>query len=229
LGHSPGGQRKAMDIKKLDFSPAELQAVEEHKYFKSIEQSREINIEEAIFDFINNYRESWEKEKLRRENLEQIEEIKNYKNKRSQEEGREIDENAAAHEWREKYAHIWREEKESLEKNGFYKINVVVCNEKGLHMRPSSSLANLTSKYYSDVYVHKDGMEHYNFMLNGKPYMNVKSVLGVLTLAACKGEELEFIATGLQAREVLAAIETFVKNGCSTQPECTTCGDRACS
>jgi phosphocarrier protein HPr len=204
-----------IDIKKIDLSPAELKAVEEHKYFMSIEQHREVSIEEAITDFINHYRESWEKEKVRRENLEQIEEIKNYKAKRSKEVGRDIDENAAAYEWRDNYAHIWREEKESLEKNGFFTTQVIVCNEKGLHMRPSSSLANITSKYYCDVYVHKAGMEHYNFILNGKPYMNVKSVLGVLTLGAAKGEELEFLASGKEAQEALRAIEAFVNNGCT--------------
>jgi phosphotransferase system HPr (HPr) family protein len=212
-----------MDINKIDLSPAELKAIEEHKYFMSIEQAREVSIEEAITHFINNYRESWEKEKLRRENLEQIEEIRNYKDKRSREVGRDIGENTAAYEWRDMYAHIWREEKESLEKNDFVHTIVVVCNDKGLHMRPSSTLANLTSQYYSDVYVHKAGMEHYNFILNGKPYMNVKSVLGVLTLAAMKGETLEFIASGLQAKEVLAAIESFVNNGCRTSMTCESC------
>jgi phosphocarrier protein HPr len=215
-GFYPGGTIRTMDIKQIDLSPSELNAVEEHKYYMSIEQNREVSIEEAISDFINHYREAWEKEKLRRENLEQIEEIKNYKTRLSMESGRDIDENAAAFEWRDMYAHIWRQEKESLEKNGFYSTKVTVCNEKGLHMRPSSTLAHLTGKYYCDVYVHKAGMEHFNFFLNGKPYMNVKSVLGVLTLAAVKGEELEFLASGLQAREVLRAIEAFVNDGCST-------------
>ncbi|MBN1696410.1 MAG: HPr family phosphocarrier protein [Spirochaetales bacterium] len=205
-----------MDIKEIDITPAELKAIEEHKYYMSQRQNREVTIEEAIEDFIRHYKEAWIKEKQKNENLEQIEEIKKYMHMRSEEMGQTIGELTAAEEWRTQYAHIWRAEKESLEKNGFAKINVIVQNEKGLHMRPSSTLAVLTSRYDCDVYVHKDGMEHYNFVLNGQKYMNVKSVLGVLTLAACKGEKLEFIATGREAKEALEAIEEFVNNGCQT-------------
>lgn len=204
------------NIKEIDLSPAELKAIEDHKYFISQKQGREVSIEEAIEDFINNYKDRWLKEKQKNENFEQIEEIKKYMHTRCQETGHKISENDAAEEWMGMYAHIWRQEKESLEKNGFSISHVVVQNEKGLHMRPSSTLATLTSKFDCDVYVHKDGMEHYNFILNGKKYMNVKSVLGILTLAACKGEALEFIATGREAEKALQAIEVFVKNGCKS-------------
>jgi phosphotransferase system HPr-like phosphotransfer protein len=53
-------------------------------------------------------------------------------------------------------------------------------------------------------------MEYYNFVLNGKEYLNVKSVLSLLQLDAAKGEELEFIATGAQAKEALAAVERLL-------------------
>ena len=204
------------NIKEIDLSPAELKAIEEHKYFMSQKQGCEVSIEEAIEDFINHYKDRWLKEKQRRENFEQIEEIKKYMHTRSQETGHEISENDAAEEWMDMYAHIWRQEKESLEKNGFLIAQVVVQNEKGLHMRPSSTLATLTSRFDCDVYVNKEGMEHYNFILKGKKYMNVKSVLGILTLAACKGEALEFIATGREAEKALQAIKVFVKNGCKS-------------
>jgi phosphotransferase system HPr (HPr) family protein len=203
-------------IKEIDLSPAELRAIEDHKYFMSQRKGKEVSIEEAIEDFVSNYKDTWIKEKQKKENFEQIEEIKRYRHSRSQETGYELSENDAAEEWMGNYAHIWRREKESLEKNGFIMTQVIVQNEKGLHMRPSSTLATLTSKFDCDVYVHKDGMEHYNFILNGKKYMNVKSVLGVLTLAACKGERLEFIATGRESEEAVGAIEVFVNNGCKT-------------
>lgn len=204
------------NIKEIDLSPAELKAIEDHKYFMSQEREYEVSIEEAINDFISNYKQAWIKEKLRRDNVEQIEEIKKYKDTRSQEAGYEINENDAAAEWGDTYAHIWREEKESLEKNGFFTTMVVVQNAKGLHMRPASTLATLTGKFDCDVYVHKDGMEHFNFKLKGKKYMNVKSVLGLLALYVCKGEHLEFIATGREAEKALRAIEVFVNNGCES-------------
>jgi phosphotransferase system HPr (HPr) family protein len=204
------------NIKEIDLSPAELRAIEDHKYFMSQKKGQEVSIEEAIYDFISHYKQAWIKEKLRRDNSEQIEEIKKYKDTRSQEAGYEISENDAAAEWSDTYAHIWRAEKESLKKNGFFTTNVVVQNKKGLHMRPASTLATLTGRFDCDVYVHKEGMEHYNFILNGKKYMNVKSVLGLLALYVCKGEHLEFIATGHEAEEALHAIEIFVKNGCES-------------
>lgn len=204
------------NIKEIDLSPAELKAIEDHKYFMSQEKGHEVSIEEAIEDFISHYKQAWMKEKLRRDNVEQLEEIKKYKDTKSQETGYEISENDAAEEWSSKYAHIWREEKESLEKNGFFTTQVVVQNEKGLHVRPASTLATLTGKFDCDVYVHKDGMEYYNFILNSRKYMNVKSVLGLLALFVCKGESLEFIATGREAEKALRAIEVFVDNGCKS-------------
>ena len=50
-------------------------------------------------------------------------------------------------------------------------------------------------------------MEYYNFVLNGKEYLNVKSVLSLLQLDAAKGEALGFIATGAQAGEALEAVK----------------------
>jgi len=205
-----------LNIKEIDLTPAELKAVEDHKYFMSQKQGVEVSIEDAIEDFIRNYKEAWAKQKQKKENMEQIEEIKKYIDLKKQKDGHEIGELAAAEEWRKNYAHIWREEKESLEKNGFYQISLTVQNEKGLHMRPSSTLAELTSKYDCDVYVHKEDMEHYNLILNSKKYMNVKSVLGILTLAACKGERLEFISTGKEAEKALKAIELYMNNGCKS-------------
>ncbi|MBN2443070.1 MAG: HPr family phosphocarrier protein [Spirochaetales bacterium] len=203
-------------IKEIDLSPAELKAIEDHKYFMSQKQGQEVSIEDAIKDFVSHYKDTWIKEKQKKENYEQLEEIKKYMQTRSQEAGYTLSENDAAEEWMGIYAHIWRQEKESLQENGFLSTQTVVQNAKGLHMRPSSTLATLTSKFDCDVYVHKDGMEHYNFILNGKKYMNVKSVLGILTLAACKGEALEFIATGKDAEKAIKAIEVFVNNGCKT-------------
>jgi len=54
-------------------------------------------------------------------------------------------------------------------------------------------------------------MEYYNFILNGKEYLNVKSVLSLLQLDAGRGEELEFIATGVEADKALDAVELLLK------------------
>lgn len=201
------------DLQSRNLTPAELKAVGEHKYFMSQQLGREVSIEEAIDDFLENYMPCWRREKQKQDNQDQIREIEKHKYHISREKGCEVDRTAVAIEWCEKYAHIWREERESLERNGFEQITVNVRNEHGLHMRPTSSLVQLASNYDCDVYVHKEEMEFFNFYMNGKPYMNVKSILGMLKLGIVKSEPLEFIATGRQAKEVLCAIQTAIIEG----------------
>jgi len=199
-----------MKEKKIDLIPSELAAIQEHKYFMSVKESREVSIEEAIEDFVEKARADWLGEKQQRDNEEQIREIERHKWHRSREEGYDIGSRTASEEWIGKYAHIWREEKESLQAQGFCEVRLVVENEEGLHIKPASKLAEIALTHDCDMYVHRDGMEFYNFVLNGKEYLNVKSVLSLLQLDAEKGEELEFIATGAQAQEALDAVERLL-------------------
>jgi phosphocarrier protein HPr len=199
-----------MDVRKIDLIPSELAAIEEHKYFMSVKESREVSIEEAIEDFIEKWRSGWLREKQQRDNEEQIREIERHKWFRSREAGYDIGSRTASEEWIGKYAHIWREEKESLQAHGFLEVRLVVENEEGIHVRPASKLAEIALSHDCDMYVHRDGMEYYNFVLNGKEYLNVKSVLSLLQLDAAKGEEIEFIATGAQAAEALVTVERLL-------------------
>jgi phosphotransferase system HPr (HPr) family protein len=206
-----------MEVKEFCLSPAELKAIGEHKYFLSVEQGKEVTIDEAMQSFLAKYLQDWRREKQRRDNEEQKEEIEKYKYFRSKEAGYDIGEKTASEEWMQKYADIWREEKESLEQNGFYYVKVIVKNQRGLHLRPTSCIANLAIKFDCDVYVHKSGMVHYNFILNHKKYLNVKSIFSLLGLAALVGEELEFIAIGAEAKPALEAIATMVDSRCEEQ------------
>jgi phosphocarrier protein HPr len=189
-----------------NLTAAELKAIEEHKYYLSQRRGTEVTIEEAIADFVQNFAEDWRNEKLRRDNLEQRQEIEKHKYLRSMEEGRDIGKHSAAEEWCQKYAHIWRAESESLERNGFKRMLVTIENADGLHLRPASAVAGLAAKFDCDIYVHREGMSYYNFLLEGRPYMNVRSVLGFLSLGAALGDTLEFIATGSQAEQALKAL-----------------------
>lgn len=194
----------------VSLTPADLRAVEDHKYFLSQQRGAEVSIEEAIEDFLKRFAEDWRKEKLRRDNLDQRSEIEKHKYFRSLEEGRDVGKAAAAEEWCQKYAHIWRAERESLERNGFQRISVVAQNPRSLHMRPWSNVAQLTSRFDCDIYVHKDGMPYWNFILERRPYMNVKSVIGYLSLGIIRGDTLEFIATGTHATEALKALSELM-------------------
>ncbi len=195
-----------MNMDASNLTAAELKAIEEHKYYLSQKRKTEVTIEEAIADFVQNYAKDWRNEKLRRDNLEQRQEIEKHKYLRSLEEGRDIGKSSAAEEWCQKYAHIWRAEHESLDRNGFKKVRVTIQNKDGLHLRPVSAVAELAAKFDCDIYVHREGMLHYNFLLEGRPYMNVRSILGVLSIGAALGDTLEFIATGSQAADALKAL-----------------------
>jgi phosphocarrier protein HPr len=194
-----------------NLTAAELKAIEEHKYYLSQRRGTEVTIEEAIGDFVQNFAEDWRKEKLRRDNLEQRKEIEKHQYLRSMEEGRDIGKHSAAEEWCQKYAHIWRAESESLERNGFKRVLVKIQNTDGLHLRPASAVAGLAAKFDCDIYVHREAMPYYNFLLEGRPYMNVRSILGFLSLGAALGDTLEFIATGSQAEQALKALAELLR------------------
>ena len=191
-----------IDIK--DITPAELRAIQDHKYFMSEKRGKEVTIEEAIVDFLEKYMDGWRLEKTRFDNMEQVAKIKDYMAK-----GGDLED------WTERYAPVWRTERESLEKNGFYGRVVTIQIEHGLHVRPSGKLVMIAKKFDCEIYVHRQGMQHHNFKLLGKPFMNVKSVLSALELVSMcvsKGEKLEFIAYGKQAKEALDAIERLVNS-----------------
>lgn len=81
------------------------------------------------------------------------------------------------------------------------KKKVIVKNEEGLHARPSSVLVRLSSRFKSDFYIEMQG-----YRVNGK------SILGVMTLAAEHGAEMELILDGEDEEEAIAAIsELFEK------------------
>ncbi|MCX6993796.1 MAG: HPr family phosphocarrier protein [Kiritimatiellaeota bacterium] len=206
-----------MNVKDVNLTPAELQAILDHKRSMSLAHGVEVSLEEAIEHFIEHYELDWMREKQRRDLAEQRHEIEKHKYLRSEKEGRDIGKARAAEEWCAKYAPIWRAEHESLERNGFLKVSVVIQSEQGLHMQPASTLANLAQQYSCEVYLHRVGMEYFNFILQGKKYLNVKSVLCLLTVKAEKGESLEFIATGPQAKTVLETIAGYIGQG--TEPQ----------
>ena len=118
----------------------------------------------------------------RRDILDQHGEIQRFHEWRTRESGGDAGAHAAAEEWCASHAAIWRAERESLERNGFRRINVVVRNPDALHLRPWSAVAATAARFDCDIYVHRPGMSHWNFLLEGRPFMNVKSVVGKVQL-----------------------------------------------
>jgi len=76
-----------------------------------------------------------------------------------------------------------------------------ILNRLGLHARPASLLAKLTSKFESDIYIKKDLEE-----------VNGKSIMGIITLAASQGSVLKVRAIGSDAKEAVDAVDQLIQS-----------------
>ena len=75
------------------------------------------------------------------------------------------------------------------------KQTVPVINALGLHLRASSKLSQLATKYPCEVWLSRNNKR-----------VNAKSVLGVTMLAAGKGTEVEIETIGEQEQEAVEAL-----------------------
>ena len=82
------------------------------------------------------------------------------------------------------------------------KKKITIVNDAGLHARPAAALVKIASKYESDFFIHL-----YGYKVNGK------SILGVMTLAAEKGAELELEVDGPDEKKALDAITELISSG----------------
>jgi phosphocarrier protein HPr len=74
-------------------------------------------------------------------------------------------------------------------------LDVTIKNRAGLHTRPAATLVKLASKYKSDFFIYKDGIE-----------INGKSIIGVMTLAAERGSILSLKFDGPDEQEAAQAM-----------------------
>ena len=81
------------------------------------------------------------------------------------------------------------------------KKKVTVLNEAGLHARPSSMLVKTAAGFKSDLQI-----EMYGYRINGK------SILGLMTLAAEQGSEMELIVEGPDEDEAIEALTKLFEN-----------------
>ncbi|HYW35654.1 MAG TPA: HPr family phosphocarrier protein [Balneolaceae bacterium] len=81
------------------------------------------------------------------------------------------------------------------------KEKVKIVNDMGLHARPAALLVDTATKFESDFYISKKDRR-----------VNGKSILGVMTLAAEEGTELDLELDGPDEEEAAKKIlELFVK------------------
>ncbi|WP_046175206.1 phosphocarrier protein HPr [Domibacillus indicus] len=76
-----------------------------------------------------------------------------------------------------------------------------VTADTGIHARPATLLVQTASKYASDV----------NLAFNSKT-VNLKSIMGVMSLGIGKGAEITITAEGNDETEAIEAIENLLKS-----------------
>ena len=86
--------------------------------------------------------------------------------------------------------------------NGASERKLKIRNKLGLHARAAVKFVQLASKYKSEIKVAKDDQE-----------ANGKSIMGLLTLVAAFGMEIEVKASGPDAEDAVAAIAALVDRG----------------
>ncbi|CAM3206623.1 HPr family phosphocarrier protein [Paenibacillus taichungensis] len=79
----------------------------------------------------------------------------------------------------------------------------IVTDETGIHARPSTILVNSVSKLDSEVKIIHDGKE-----------VNLKSILGILSLGMEYGYEFDIVVNGSDEVNVLETLEeTLLREG----------------
>lgn len=81
------------------------------------------------------------------------------------------------------------------------KGSFIVINDKGLHTRPSTELVKCATSFRAQVNLTYQGL-----VVDGK------SLLGILTLAACRGSRIEVEAIGDDAELAVETILELAKN-----------------
>ncbi len=81
------------------------------------------------------------------------------------------------------------------------KREVTVQNRAGVHMRPSSMISQMCSKFKCDI-----------FIINGDSKINARSVIGVMSMGALYGTKLTLEAIGEDEMEALDALEALFIN-----------------
>lgn len=76
---------------------------------------------------------------------------------------------------------------------------LAIKNKLGLHARAAALLVQTVNRFDAEVTISKDGQS-----------VDGRSIMGVLTLAATRGSEIEVEAKGKQAEEAIHAVEKLV-------------------
>lgn len=78
---------------------------------------------------------------------------------------------------------------------------LTIVNKLGLHARAASHLVKVANGFASRIVIEKGGAR-----------ADAKSIMGLMLLAAAKGQTVTVTADGADEAEALAAVETLIRN-----------------
>jgi phosphocarrier protein len=79
---------------------------------------------------------------------------------------------------------------------------VAIRNRLGLHARPAAMLVQAAAKFKSQVKIYKEDQE-----------VDGKSIMGLMTLAACAGTNLRIVGDGPDENEAVNALAALIETG----------------
>lgn len=79
---------------------------------------------------------------------------------------------------------------------------VEVVNTLGIHARPAAQIVRCSAPFESNITLTVDGET-----------IDAKSIMGVMTLAACRGSEIEIRAEGEDETEAVNAVAALIRAG----------------
>ena len=81
------------------------------------------------------------------------------------------------------------------------RLEVEIVNRLGLHARASAKLTQLAGGFQSDVWMTRDGR-----------WVNAKSIMGVMMLAAAKGSSVELETEGPDEQAAMDALVALIRD-----------------
>jgi phosphocarrier protein HPr len=77
-----------------------------------------------------------------------------------------------------------------------------ISNKNGLHARPAAQFVKLAGQFQSEIWVEKDDEQ-----------VNGKSIMGLMMLAAAKGEVIKVSVEGSDAEAAMSSIGQLIGSG----------------
>lgn len=77
----------------------------------------------------------------------------------------------------------------------------LILNELGIHARPAATFAKTAGKFRSKIFVEKE-----------KEKINGKTIIGLMMLAAAKGNKIKIIAEGKDAADAVETLGNLINS-----------------